>query len=110
MRASYFTRRRIVQVLIECAQVLGDGSRMSDLFIGRVVADELRGPTPRELVDILVAKEAFHGLVEVIDEGLKPKKANEMLRSAQGRAELFERACESYGALFEEDPRTSIQA
>ncbi|MFY2559983.1 hypothetical protein ACN469_20390 [Corallococcus terminator] len=73
------------------------------------MADELRGPTPLELVDILVAKEAFNNLLEVIDEGLEPKKANELLRSAEGRAELFERACESFGALFEEDLRESIQ-
>ena len=82
---------------------------MSELFVGRVVADELRGPTPREFVDILVAKEAFNDLVDVIEEGLDPKKANELLRSAKGRADLFERACESYGALFEEDLRESIQ-
>ncbi|MBN8231850.1 hypothetical protein JYK02_30490 [Corallococcus macrosporus] len=82
---------------------------MSELFVGRVVADELRGPTPREFVDLLVAKELFDDLVDVIEEGLEPKKANELLRSAKGRADLFERACESYGALFEEDLREAIQ-
>ncbi|MCP3162541.1 hypothetical protein [Myxococcus qinghaiensis] len=82
---------------------------MSTLFVGHVVADEPRGPTPGELVEILVAKEALNDLVDLIDEGLEPKKASELLRSAKGRAELFERACESYGALFGEDLRESIQ-
>ena len=83
---------------------------MSTLFVAQILADEQRVPSHDEVLSILDARGKLSECIDLIEEGIDPDEAKEMLRSATGRADLFERACESYSALFEEDLREAVAA
>ncbi len=83
---------------------------MSTLFVGRILVDEQRVPSQTELLSTLAARGKLDGWVDLVEEGLEPDRARELLRSGEGKADLFARACASYSELFRQELPEAVEA